>query len=418
MAAPQVPATGEMGGTGSKVGRREFVLLLAMAMGSMALAIDVMLPAFPEIRESLGLPPGSAKVGQLVTFFFLGVAIGQIPVGLLCDRFGRRPVLRIGMLIYVAGAIATMLSPNLAMMTASRFVWGLGASAPRVATMAIVRDRYAGSDMARLMSMIMAVFILIPIVAPSIGAVLLLLGPWRLVFGFCAAAGAVVFLWSSRLGETLRPEHRRTLRLGPVLQAGREVLRHRLTVMYGLAMTALMGAFTGYITGAERIFDEGFDVKEWFPTIFGLCAAGMGVATFANSRIVQRIGLQRALTRSIAALTVLCAALVVLVFVTDGTPHLALFLPLWVLMASAYGQSMPNFNSAAMEPVGAVAGTAAALLGAFSLAGGSVIGAAVDRAFDGTARPLVIAFTVAALIATCCLVLARPRPARPDLTRI
>jgi len=383
-----------------------------MAMGSMALAIDIMLPAFPEIRASMGVAEGSAQVGRLVTAFFLGVAVGQIPVGLLCDRFGRKPVLRVGMLVYTVAAIASMLAPNLLVMTIARFVWGLGSSAPRVATLAIVRDRYAGSNMARVMSMIMAIFILVPVVAPSIGASLLWFGSWRIVFGFCATAGLIVFIWAGRLDETLDQANRRPLRIRPVLAAGREVFRHRTTVMYGLAMTALMGAFTGYITGAERIFDEGFRVKEWFPAIFGLCAAGMGVATFVNSRIVQRVGLRRALTRSITALTLLSMVLVALAFVTDGTPHLGVFLPLWVLMASAYGQSMPNFNSAAMEPVGAVAGTAAALLGAFSLAGGSVIGALIDHAFDGTVRPLVIAFASAALIAVCCLIVTGPKVTR------
>ena len=389
--------------TQARVGRREFVLILAMSMGTMALAIDIMLPAFPEIREALGLPEGSAKVGQVVTAFFIGVALGQIPMGLLCDRFGRKPVLRLGMLCYAGGALATMVAPNLAVMTAARFVWGIGASAPRVACLAVVRDRYSGSEMARVMSTIMAIFIVVPIIAPSIGAGLLAFGSWRVVFGFCAAAGLVIFVWTARLSETLRPEHRRPLRFGPVLAAGREVLRHRETVLFGLAMTALMGAFTGYITGAERIFDEGFEVKSWFPAIFGLCAAGMGVATFANSRIVHRIGLRRAITRAIGAMAVLAVALLIMAFVTDGTPPLGVFLPVWVLMLAAYGQSMPNLNSAAMEPVGAVAGTAAAILGAVSLAGGSLIGAAVDHAFDGTVRPLVIAFVVAGAIAILCL---------------
>lgn len=381
--------------------------MLAMTMAMTALAIDVMLPAFPEIREAVGLAPDSPDVSGLVTVFFLGMAIAQIPAGLLADRFGRKPVLRIGLLLYAAGAIGTLLAPSLGWMLLARFLWGVGAGGPRVVAMAIVRDRYSGDQMARMMSAVMAMFILVPVIAPSIGSLLLLLGPWQLVFGFCAVAATALNVWTARLPETLHPEHRRPLRLRPVIEGARVVLRTRETVLLGLALTAVMASFMSYLASAELIIDETLGLADAFPLIFGALAVGMGIATFTNGRFVERIGMWTMLRWVLSAYVAVTAIVLVVALATDGTPSPALFLPVLALSLANHSLLVPNLNSAAMQPVGNVAGMASALLGTVSIAAGSLIGSRIDQAFDGTVRPLSIAFFVSSIVALTCFTAAR-----------
>lgn len=388
------------------LGSREFAVLLAMVMAMTALAIDVMLPAFPEIREATGLAPGSPDVSQLVTAFFLGLALAQIPAGLLADRFGRKPVMHIGLVLYTLGAIGTLLAPSLGWMLVARFCWGLGAGGPRVVAVAIVRDRFRGDQMARVMSMVMAMFVLVPVIAPSIGSLLLAVGPWQLVFGFCAVTATAVNLWATRLPETLHPEHRRPLRFGPIVDGGRAVLRARQTVLLGLALTAVMAAFMSYLASAELIIDETFALGDYFPLIFGVIAAGMGTATFTNGRIVERIGMWGMLRGALATYALLTVVVLVVAVVSDGTPPAGLYLPLLGILLANHALLVPNLNSAAMEPVGAVAGTASALLGAVTILGGSLIGSRVDQAFDGTIRPLAVAFVASAAVALTCFAAA------------
>ena len=215
--------------------------MLAMTMSMTALAIDVMLPAFPEIREAMGLPADSPEVGRLVTAFFLGLAVAQIPAGILSDRFGRKPILYVGLGLYAVGAIATMLAPSLGWMLVARFAWGLGRRWPPRAGHRHRPRPLQRQRMARVMSLVMSMFLLIPVIAPTIGALLLLFGPWQLVFGFCAAAALAVKLWPRRLPESLPPEHRRPLGFAPVLGAARIIAGSHTTVLLGLALTASMG---------------------------------------------------------------------------------------------------------------------------------------------------------------------------------
>lgn len=389
-----------------QIGRRQFAVLLAMTMAMTALAIDVMLPAFPEIREATGLAPGSPDVSQLVTAFFFGLALAQIPAGLLADRFGRKPVLHIGLVLYALGALGTLLAPSLGWMLVARFCWGLGAGGPRVVAVAIVRDRYRGDQMARVMSMVMAMFVLVPIVAPAIGSLLLALGPWQLVFAFCAVAATALNLWATRLPETLHPDHRRPLRFRPIVAGGQAVLHARQTVLLGLALTAVMAAFMSYLASAELIIDETFGLSDYFAVIFGLIAAGMGVATFTNGRIVERIGMWGVLRRALVTYALMTVVLLVVALTTEGRPSATLYLPLLAVLLANHAVLVPNLNSAAMEPVGAVAGTASALLGAITILGGSLIGSRVDQAFDGTIRPLAVAFVGSAAVALVCFTAA------------
>ena len=372
----------------------EFTSLLAMSMALAALGIDLMLPAFGAIRADLGLPSDSTAVAGLITAYFVGLAVGQLFYGPVADRYGRKPALYIGYGIYALGALAAALSPTLPLLLLSRLIWGIGAAGPRVVTLAVIRDSFEGEQMSRAMSFVMAVFILIPIVAPALGALIITVASWRWLFGACMLAVSVMVLWAVRLPETLHPEHRQELRFGRVMSAARVVVSNRQTVTYGLAMTALYGAFSSYLASSEIIFGETFGRAAAFPAIFGGLALVMGGAMLANAKIVGRVGTRRLAHMVLIAYVGVAAVMVVIAMLSGGRPPLPVYLLGMAAMLSAHALLIPNFNTMAMAPMAAVAGTASSVIGSVQIAVGAVLGAILDRAFDGTVRPLALGFLV------------------------
>lgn len=376
-----------------------FTVVLSMAMAVTALAIDSLLPAFPDIRAHLELAPDSTAVAGLVTAFLVGNGLGLVPAGLLADRFGRLPVMWGGLALYVVGAVAAIFAPSLGVMLVARFVWGLGAAGPRVAALAIVRDVYSGDQMARQMSLIMSVFILVPTVAPALGAGLIAVGPWQLVFWLCAVVGALVWIASLWLPSTIADEDRRSLSLGDIWGGWRIVLTTPGTLGYLTGLTVLFGAFLSYLASSEIIIDEVFGLDAWFPLIFGAVAAVMGIAMFVNGRIVVRVGLDRLIWLASVGYLFATAALLVVALATGGTPPFWLFVVALCVVLVAHSSLIPNLNAAAMRPLGHVAGSGAAIFGMAPTAVGALLGAAADAAFDGTVTPMSIAFVASGVIA-------------------
>lgn len=382
-----------------RLGRIEFTALLAMSMALAALGIDMILPAFGDMRQDFALAEDSTAVAGVITAYFIGLSVAQILYGPLADRFGRKPVLYLGYGVYLVGALASAMAPSLGVLFAARVVWGLGAAGPRVVTLSVVRDRFEGEDMARAMSFIMAVFILVPIVAPSLGAVVAAAGSWRWVFGACAVLVGVMALWGLRLEESLDPAYRRELRLDRILEAARLVVTNRFTMSYTLALTALFGVFISYLGSSEIIFGEVFGMVEEFPVIFGGVAAVMGGAMLANAFVVRRLGTRRMAHGVLVVYVVGALGLLALAMATNGQPPLAVFLVALSGMLACHALLIPNFNTIAMEPMKEVAGTASAVIGTLSTAGGAVLGAVLDRSFDGTILPLATGFTVLGVVA-------------------
>jgi DHA1 family bicyclomycin/chloramphenicol resistance-like MFS transporter len=382
-----------------QLGNRQFTALLASIMALGALGIDLMLPVFDEIRAHFGLAEDATDVAQIVTVYFLGSALGQLIYGPFADRFGRRPVLYTGLGIYALAAAASALAPTLEAMLVSRFIWGVGAAGGRVVAVAVVRDVYEGAAMARAMSFIMAVFITVPIFAPSIGALIAILGPWQIIFWFAAAYAVAVAAWAMRLAETLAPENRRELRLKPIGVAAREVVTHRQTISYTLAMTFLFGAFTSYLASSELVVGEIYGRPNLFPFIFGGVATAMGTAMLMNARLVGRLGVHRTVRSAVVGYTVLAGALLILTLATGGKP------PFWLAVVGVsavllmHASMIPNVNTIALEPLGHIAGTASAVIGTISLAGGAVLGSLIDRSMSGTITPMVVGFVLYGLIA-------------------
>lgn len=396
------------------VGRGEFTALLAVSMALAALGIDLMLPAFSAIRSDLGLDPDSTAVAGLITAYFLGLAVGQLAYGPIADRFGRRPALYIGFAIYGLAALVTAGAPSLPLLLGARFVWGLGAAGPRVVVLAMVRDSFEGEQMSRTMSFVFAVFILIPIVAPTLGATIVAVVSWRWLFAVCAAAVTAVAVWALRLPETLHPDYRMELRFDRVVRATRVVVSNRQAVAYGLAMTALYGVFTSYLASAEIIFGETFDRAAAFPYLFGVIAAVMGCAMLANATVVEQVGTRRLAHVVLLVYVVMAGGLVALAVATNGRPPLSAFMVGLAAMLAAHALLIPNFNTIAMAPMASVAGTASSVIGAVQIAVGALLGALLDRAFDGTILPISIGFLGYGIVALALVLWAeRGRLFRP-----
>ena len=389
---------------------REFLAILALCMGMGAVSVDLLLPAFPDMRADLGLAEGSTSISVVITAFFIGVAAGQLVYGPLSDRFGRRRLLQIGMAVFLVGAVAAAVAPSLGALVAARFVWGAGSAAPRSLAIAMVRDTYEGDRMARTMSLLMAIFLLVPVVAPSIGTVILEFASWRGVVGAQIAVAGALALWTLRLPETLHADDRRAVTPRALKDAARVVATNRATVGYGLGVSALFGVLTGFVGSAEVIFDEVFDQADRFALLFGGIGLVLAAGSLVGGRLVTRFGLASVLVAACAYVLTAATVLLVIVLATDGKPPLWAFILGLALLLTGIMVLIPNANAAAMAPLGHVAGMGAALLGFASTAIGAVLGSFVDDAFDGTVQPFATyAFAYVLVAAAAMLGLAGVR---------
>ena len=388
--------------------RTEFIALIAAIMSLNALAIDVMLPALPNITEALSVTAENQRQ-FVISVYMMGFGLGQLVVGPLSDRFGRRAPLLIGIGIYIAAVLAAASAPSFAVLLAMRFVQGLGASATRVVATAVVRDRFSGRAMAEVMSLVFMVFMVIPVVAPSIGEVLLLVGPWQSIFVFMGGLALTFGIWVFlRLPETLDPEQRRPLTAGSVFGGFRIVVSNRMAFWYALAGTCLFGALFGFISTAQQIYVDIYGLGVWFPAAFALVAGFMALSSFLNSKIVSRFGMRRMSHFAVISFTALSGLL--LLASLNGPPPLWLFLGLLAAIMFMFGWAASNMNTLSLQPLGSVAGTAASVFGFIQTVGGALMGGLIGQQFNGTVIPTVAGyFGLGAATIVCVLVAERGR---------
>ncbi|MBN9250347.1 MAG: MFS transporter [Mesorhizobium sp. 61-13] len=377
------------------MGKVEFIAMMAMLMALNALAIDIMLPGLQEIGASLGVESENHRQ-YVISAYLMGFAVAQLAYGPLADRFGRKAPMLAGLGIYIVAASLGAFAPTFEALLLFRFVHGIGSAATRVITVSIIRDVFGGRQMAEVMSLVMMVFMIVPIIAPGTGQVIMLFGEWHLIFVFMAAAAIVVSLWMKlRLPETLNPADRRPFTVRSIGEAFAIVLTNRVALCYTLASTFIFGALFGFINSAQQIYVGIYELGALFPVAFAAVAAFMSLASYLNSRLVGRFGMRRLSHGALIGFMLVSAVWFVLSLF--GTIPFPLFLLLFALAMFQFGLIGSNFNALAMEPLGHVAGTASAVLGFMGTAGGGLIGALLGQAFDGTTTPLGAGFFGVAL---------------------
>jgi len=394
----------------TEISQRELLTMISAIMALMALAIDLLLPAFDDIEAAFGLDPQARQASQTITVFFLGLAVAQVIWGPLADRFGRKPILYAGIAIYAVGAIGCAFAPSLNVLLGFRFLWGIGAAGSRVVATAIIRDSFEGTKMAQAMSQIMAVFVMAPVFAPAIGAGLIAVFSWRSIFWFCVVWSAFIVLWSRRLPETLRPEHRRPLEFPSIAAGFGIVVRNRITTGYTLATLFLQAVFTAYLGSSETIIDEVFGRGDQFPFIFGAVAILFGVGALINGQLVRIFGMRQLIHVALTLVLVMACALAAVSVLADGSPNFWIFMPMLGLVLAMFMFLMPNLNTSALEPMGEVAGTASSLTGAARIAGGAILGAFVDKQVVNSTTPFAVAIVVFSLCAIAAVIWAERAP--------
>ena len=370
----------------------EFIALVAALMALNALAVDVMLPALPYMGEALNVAEPNDR--QLViSSYLLGFGATQLLFGPLSDRYGRRGPLLAGVIIYVAACFAAMAAPSFGLLLGLRFIQGMGAAGTRVIALSLVRDRYSGRMMGEVMSFVFMIFMVVPVIAPSIGQVLLLTGDWWHIFIFMGLLAAAIGIWSYfRLPETLAPENRRDLSFKVIREGFATVLSHRVSISYSLASTFLFGALLGFINASQQIYVGIYKMGALFPLVFAALGGMMSVSSYLNARVVRRFGMRRISHFAMICFTVL--SIVWAVISLFGQMPFAVFFGIHICIMFMFGWSASNMNSLAMEPLGKVAGTASAVFGFNQTVGGALLGLVIGQLFDGSVTPVATGFAV------------------------
>jgi MFS transporter, DHA1 family, multidrug resistance protein len=378
--------------------RAEFIALAASMMILTALGIDIMLPAFGDVRREFRLSSDSTETSLIIAAFFLG-QVAQIGFGTVSDSWGRLAILRVGFPLYIAGGLASALAPDLPSIYVARFVQGMGAAALFMITIACVRDRFSGDEMARTMSLVLTIFLFTPIVAPFLGAALLAVASWRVVFLVPPLFAVGVFVWSLRLEESLPPERRLPLDPGGVARAVRQVLGNATFLRYVGVTTVVFSVFSAYLASSERIIGEIYGRPERFVWIFAGTGALQSVSTFLNARLVRRVGARRSLRALLLLYSAVAGALTLAILWLGDPPDMAVFVAGIVMLVALVPTIEPNSSALALEPLGTMAGTSAAIYGTTFFFVGSLAGTFVSRLLVASVAPLAIGHAIAGVVA-------------------
>lgn len=375
-----------------------------------ALGIDIMLPAFDELRQHFGLEPDSTTPAQIISFFFMG-QIAQIVFGTLSDRFGRIAILRVGFPLYIIGGLASAFAPSIELILAARFVAGMGASAVFMTTIAGVRDRFVGDEMARIMSLVFTIFLFTPVIAPFLGIAILSVASWQMVFLTPPLFAIIVFLWSLRMEESLPSDRRITLNWPTVRDSIGSVVSNRVFLRYTAITTVLFAALSSYVASSEHIIGEIYGKPQLFAWIFGGMGLLMSMCSFMNSKLSSRFGARRTIKALLIAYLIVGSILLVLTFVFGDPPVMSLFFAAVVIMMAINLAVEPNSSALALEPLGNVAGIASSVYGTVFFSVGAAAGSIISKVMVSGVFPIVLSFFVIGIVAVL-LVLSDTRPVK------
>ena len=375
----------------------EFVPLVGLLMSLVALAIDAMLPALPAIGSDFGVSRPN-DVQLVIMSLFLGLGIGQLLFGPLSDSIGRKPAFHAGLVLFMIGCLVSIFAPTFEVMIAGRVLQGIGVAGPRIVTMALVRDQYEGRLMAKLMSFAMAVFIMVPTIAPALGQGLLILGGWRAIFVTFLVIAAIVFAWFAlRQPETLPTDRRRPFSTRAIGQAVGEILRIRSALGYTIATGFVFAPFVAYLGAAQQIFQDSYGTGALFPLYFGVLALSFGAGSIVNGRLVMKYGMRRLSKGAAGAIALISLVACPVAFVFDGLPPFWLFMCYLLSVFVSVSLLFGNLNALAMEPLGHIAGIGAAVIASLATFISVPLGGLVGQGFDGTMYTLIGAFAVSGL---------------------
>jgi DHA1 family bicyclomycin/chloramphenicol resistance-like MFS transporter len=385
------------------MGRGEFIALMAMMFATIAFSIDAMLPAIPQIANEIA-GGDRAKAAWVLTSFVAGMGLGTFFAGPLSDAFGRKIIVYVGAVIYISSAVAAWATSSLEWMLVARFIQGIGASGPRVVSLAIIRDLFVGREMARIVSIAMTIFILVPAIAPAMGAILINTFGWRGIFPAFIVFSLISVMWvGTRLNEPLAPENRRPMRIGLMIDAVKQIVSNK-TVRLSIAMQTLMlSMLFSTLTMIQPIYDDIYNRPDTFPIWFGAIALLSGGSSLLNAFIVTRFGMHKVISWSIA-LQVLIGAIVLVTMSSISTDGFFVFIFWQFCLFAQAGLTVGNLNAIAMGPMGHVAGMAASIIGGISTIAAALIASPVSLLLGETPLPLI---TIVLILGVLAIILMR-----------
>ncbi|WCN14116.1 Bcr/CflA family efflux MFS transporter [Marinomonas mediterranea] len=394
----------DQGTLASGMGSKEFTLLVALLMSIVAISIDALLPALGVIGGDMQAEHAN-QPQLLISMIFLGMASGQLIAGPLSDALGRRPILFIGFSLYLIGTVLCFFANDMQSLLIGRFIQGLGISGPYIAAMSLVRDAFKGIQMAKTMSIVMLIFVMVPAIAPSLGLLMMAIADWKAIFEMYFVYAAILLLWITlRLKETLPKEKRIKLNMKDFGVAFKEVISHRITASYTVCMGLFFGSFIGYLNSSQQIFQDQFKVGDAFSFYFGALALVLGISSMVNAKIVGKFGMQTIVIRAISGIVAVSAIFLAL--------HAVVEIQFWMFMVFAtclffcFGMLFGNTNALAMEPMGHIAGIASAVIGCVSSLMSMSLGTLIGQMYDNSLIPLCVGFSCLGSLALCLVIWA------------
>lgn len=390
----------------------EFVVLMALITSLVAISIDAVLPALPSIAQDLAVSD-YRQTQWVITSIVLGMSFGQLLFGPLSDSFGRKFAITSGVVLFSIGSILAMSANSLTMLIIGRVLQGVGVSGPRIASMALVRDKYIGDQMARVMSFIMMVFIIVPMLAPIIGQWILHLWGWQAIFAFVMGLAIVATLWLNiRQPETLAESSRRPFHISSIFETAIRVLKNPRVLGFSIVAGLIFGALLSYVSSAQAIFQDIYHLGDTFPYYFATLASGIGLASLANSKLVVHFGSLRLSIIGLSGMFLLSSALLIMALVNGGVPPLSVFMVLGFTVFFCIGILFGNINALAMVPLGRMAGIGAAVIGSVSNIVAVPVAGAVGWFFNDTLIPIASGLCLCAM--TSLLILFSVRHKNDD----
>ena len=378
---------------------REFITLMAMMVSITALSMDAVLPILSVAGHDLAVDNDN-QTQYIIGSLLLGLTLGQLLYGPLADSYGRKPSVYLGLFIFICGCILSLVATSYSVMLIGRFLQGFGAAAPRVASIAVVRDRFTGREMARVMSFVMAVFIFVPVVAPALGEIVLSFSHWRTIFLLFAVIAILIAAWTAlRLPETLKPEDRHPFNLKDIGNSFKIVLTNKQTLGHTISAGLIFSCLIAYLSCARQIYQDYYDTGHLFAFYFAISALSVGIASLVNSGIVRRMGMHRISQMSLIALVSVSALFLTINLLYTTQIPLLYFMLFAVLSFFTLGLLFGNLNAMAMEPMGHQAGIASSVIGALTSAISTILGGLIGQAYDTTLMPLTLGFLVMGLVA-------------------